>query len=420
MFNILYSFGIFLFGKGIRLAAFFNRKAKLWIGGRKGLFQRVEKALKTDARPDHPILWFHVSSLGEFEQGRPLIENIRKNFPSYRILLTFFSPSGYEIRKDYDQADFVFYLPLDTRRNVKRWIEMVNPALVVFVKYDYWYNFLDALHRNDIPVIFISALFRPAQLFFKKYGAWFRRHLQNIEWFFVQDERSEKLLHSIGIKNLSVCGDTRFDRVYSIAANVKPFPLIAKFCEGNRIVVCGSTWKEDEDRLLPMIGTMKPGIKFIIAPHDVSQSRIEELTSRLQQPWLRYSEMNNDNLTGKVILIINTVGILSQLYQYADLAYIGGGFGSGIHNIQEPITFGVPVIFGPRYHKFKEAVDLIEQEGAFSISNAPEFEEKTGAVLSDPNLRRQMAERCRNYVEQHRGATARILEGLANRHLLKK
>lgn len=405
----LYSFGILLYGFGLRIAALFNQKARLWVNGRMALFFSLEKALKSIDRKRTPVIWFHASSLGEFEQGRPVLEAFREEFPNYKILLTFFSPSGFEIRKTYDKADFIFYLPLDTPANARKWVELVNPRLVIFIKYDFWYNFLDALNQKAIPVYFISALFRPGQHFFKRYGLWFRHQLDSITWFFVQNESSEQLLRSIGKQNITMTGDTRFDRVYSIAMHKQPFPLIEKFCAGDKVFIGGSTWKDDEDVILPLTLKNRLNIKLIIAPHDVSRERIESITGRLKRPFILYSEMNEGNVSDKEILIIDSVGILSQLYQYATLSFIGGGFGGSIHNIQEPITFGVPVFFGPGYHKFKEATDLVNLGGAFCIHTAKELETKVVEILSDPEKHRRLSSICRNYVEENRGATRIIM-----------
>jgi 3-deoxy-D-manno-octulosonic-acid transferase len=417
--RLLYSLGICVFGLALRIAAIFNQKAKLWTSGRKDLFSKVEKSLENLDRSQHPVIWFHVSSLGEFEQGRPLIEAIREDHPECKILLTFFSPSGYEVRKNYSAVDFVFYLPLDTLSNARKWVKLVNPRLAVFVKYDFWYNTLSALHQKEIPVYFISVLFRPGQFFFKGYGHWFRRQLGAVTWFFVQNEPSGLLLGSIGMQNVTITGDTRFDRVYSIARNKKSFPLVENFCAGKKIFIGGSTWKEDEDILLPLINHAGVNLKYILAPHDVSRDRVNEITSRLQRPFILYSEMKGDNLAGKEILVIDTVGILSQLYQYATIAFIGGGFGAGIHNIQEPITFGVPVFFGPKYQKFTEATDLVGLGGALCIQSSAELKNTVSNILADPEIHYQMSSVCRNYVEQHRGATEIILNFFKTSHALR-
>ncbi len=408
--RVVYSLAIFLYGLAIRLTAIFNHKAELWVKGRQGIFIRLKTVLKNIDRNSTPVIWFHASSLGEFEQGRPVLEAFRENYPKYKILLTFFSPSGFEIRKTYPKADFIFYLPLDTPFNASRWVELVQPRMVIFIKYDFWYNFLRKLHQNKIPVYFISSVFRPGQHYFQWYGHWFRHQLDTVTWFFVQNNDSANLLRSIGKNNVSVAGDTRFDRVFSIALQRQPFPLVEKFCAEKKIFIGGSTWKEDEEIILPFILNPPPNMKFILAPHDTSRERIESLTNRLKRPYLLYSEMNEQSLAGQDVLIVDSIGILSRLYQYATVSFIGGGFGAGIHNIQEPVTFGVPVFFGPRYHKFKEASELVRLGGAFSVQTSQDLEKKVLEILSDPDKHKRISEICRHYVEENRGATPLIMD----------
>ncbi len=408
----LYSAFIFLYGTALKLASRFNPKARLWVDGRKGWYEILEKALREDNGAANPRVWFHASSLGEFEQGRPVIEAYREANPGHRIVLTFFSPSGFEVRKGYEGADWVLYLPLDTRLNARRWLDLVKPQRAVFIKYDYWYNFLSELRMHSIPVFFVSALFRPGQHFFRWYGGWFRAQLANVTWFFVQNETSEVLLKSIGLNNTTRTGDTRFDRVHAIALKKQSFLLIEKFMGKERIFICGSTWKEDENLLLPMISGGKTGLKFIVAPHDTGADRIAAISSRLDQPFLRYSQLTNENAGEVNILLIDSVGILAQLYQYATLAYVGGGFGSGLHNIQEPVTFGVPVFFGPGYHKFREAVDLVAAGGVFSVESEPELTAKIRELLNNKELYQRTSAICKAYVDANRGATAKIMQFL--------
>jgi len=408
--RVVYSLAVFFYGLAIRLVGFFNQKAALWAKGRQGIFPRLETTLNNIDRDTAPVAWFHVSSLGEFEQGRPVLEAFRENFPNYKILLTFFSPSGFEVRKTYGKADFIFYLPLDTPSNARRWVELIHPRMAIFVKYDFWYNYLRALYQKEVTVYFISSVFRPGQHYFQWYGRWFRQQLGRVTWFFVQDGNSANLLRSFGINHVTVAGDTRFDRVFSIAERRQPFPLVEKFCAGKKVFIGGSTWKEDEGVILPLIPNLAAQMKFILAPHDTSRERIESLTSRIKQPYLLYSEINEQNLSGKDVLIVDSVGILAQLYQYATLAFIGGGFGVGIHNIQEPVTFGVPVFFGPHYHKFKEATDLVKLGGAFSVTTSQGLEKKTIEILANPDQYEQISGICRHYVDVNRGATPMILD----------
>lgn len=412
--RILYTLSIYIYVTIIRVAALFNHKARLWVNGRKNIFSRLKAKLKTDAHQGYRIIWIHCSSLGEFEQGRPVIEKMKKTFPRFRILLTFFSPSGYEIRKNYDLADWVFYLPPDTPVNARKFVHLVNPIIVFFVKYDYWFNYLHELKSKNIPVLVISAVFRPGQYFFQWYGEWFRKQLNAITWFFVQNEISYSLLKSIGSHNASITGDTRFDRVADIAAVKKEFPFVKEFCGKQNVFIAGSTWKEDEDILIPLILDKSARVKFIIAPHDTSDGRIKELTRRINKPIVRYSDLTAENSITADILLIDTVGILAHLYQYARVAYIGGGFGAGIHNIQEPITFGVPVFFGPRYHKFREATDLISQGAAFSVKTTAEMTGPVSKLISDQEYYTKLSVICRNYVEMNKGSTEKTLDVIIN------
>jgi 3-deoxy-D-manno-octulosonic-acid transferase len=410
--QLIYTILIILYGLAVRIAAIFNVKARQWVDGRRGLFRKLEQAFGEHDRQKNPVMWFHASSLGEFEQGRPIIEDFRKKYPGYKILLTFFSPSGYEVRRNYDQADWIFYLPLDTPSNARRFIAIVRPPAAIFIKYDFWYNLLGNLYQQHIPVYFASAVFRPGQYFFKWYGRWGARRLGRVRHFFVQTETSAELLASLGLHNVTVTGDTRFDRVFAIASQKHAFPLIEKFIQGKRVFIGGSTWQEDEALLFPLVSRRDPDLKFIIAPHDTSSGRIQQITEQIKQPVLRYSALNESNAQDAEVLIIDSVGILAQLYQYATLAFIGGGFGAGLHNIQEPITYGVPVFFGPRYHKFREAVELVQLGGVFSVTTTEELISATGRMLADTVEYRHVSDLCRDYVEKNRGATAKIMQYL--------
>lgn len=404
----LYNLFIHLYHLAIRISGLFNKKAKLWVRGRKDIFRR----LKDEISPDQSVVWFHCASLGEFEQGRPVIEAFREYFPDKSILLTFFSPSGYEIRKNFPGADHIFYLPIDTRRNARRFIRIVKPELAVFVKYEYWFNYMRELRKNQIPQVFISAIFRPEQRFFSKWGRWQLKQLSQVSRFFVQNQTSAEILESAGIQQVTLSGDTRFDRVYSIAQQKKDFPLIRHFKGDSRLFLAGSTWPADEEILLELIRSDRDDLKFIIAPHEVHPERIQALMSKLPQNSVKYSEANERNLQDTKVLLINNIGILSHLYQYASLAYIGGGFGVGIHNILEAATFGNPVIFGPKYQKFREAVDLIESGGAFSISSKTGFLEIATVLLTDNLKLASASANAKEYVERMRGATKIIMEYL--------
>ncbi len=334
--------------------------------GRRDILQKIEEAL-AGKQDNRKIAWFHCASLGEFEQGRPVIEAFRENRPDHLIFLTFFSPSGYEVRKNFTGADYVFYLPVDTPGMAARFIKILSPDIVFFIKYEYWYNYLAILKRQGIPTYMVSAIFRPSQPFFKSYGFWFRKQLMNLSWFFVQDEDSEKLLRKTGILQVSVSGDTRFDRVSTIAGQNKPVEGIDLFCGDSRVILAGSTWPADEKILLPFILENKSEYKFIIAPHEVHQERIDGLISQLGTGSLRFSQLNEINSHEARILVVDSIGILASLYRYAFISFVGGGFGVGIHNILEPAAFGVPVIFGPNYNRFREARELIHESGAISI-----------------------------------------------------
>lgn len=403
--SLIYNIAIAFYTIGIHLAAFFNPKAHLWVAGRKNIFKKIEQALKGNTRP---IIWVHCASLGEFEQGRPVIEAIKEQHPETRIFLTFFSPSGFEIRKDYPGADFIFYLPSDTLFNARRFIKLVRPKLVVIVKYEFWFNYLRLLRKQQIPTLIISAIFRPSQHFFRWYGGWFRSKLKGINHFFVQNEESAHLLHSIGIAQVTISGDTRFDRVATIAAKCKPFPLIEQFKGDSRLFLAGSSWPADE-ALIAVLHQSNHQFKIIVAPHEVHEEHILNIERLFEGHTLRYSNATSENITLKDVLIVDSIGILSNLYQYAYLAYIGGAFGKGLHNILEAATFGKPVIFGPNYKKFGEAVELIDRGGAFCIHNADELTDISTHLSKDESAYDQASLQCSTYVASMKGATSLIL-----------
>jgi 3-deoxy-D-manno-octulosonic-acid transferase len=344
--------------------------------------------------------------LGEFEQGRPLIEGYRRKNPAHKILLTFFSPSGYEIRKNYEGADLICYLPVDTPGNAKRFLDLVQPDAVFFVKYEFWFNYLSALKERKIPAFLVSGIFRPDHYFFKATGTWARKQLSAFTYFFLQDERSLELLHSIGYQNAFVSGDTRFDRVVEIAKNAKQLGLVRIFSEGRKVLILGSSWPGDERLVaecLPQISSHK----LIIAPHEVNETHISNIEAMFKGA-LRYSNADEKNIVPAQVLIIDNIGMLSSLYQYGSIAFIGGGFGKGIHNILEAATFGIPVIFGPNYEKFREAKDLLRLGGAFSVNDQTELK-RTFALLSDEQVRMTAAQISKMYVQGRSGATERIL-----------
>jgi 3-deoxy-D-manno-octulosonic-acid transferase len=402
---LVYNLGIRFYFILIFIASFFNKKAKLWINGRKN----------TDYKQFSKSAWFHFASLGEYEQGLPVLIAYCQKYPHTKIIITFFSPSGFEIRKNSPYADAVYYLPLDTKSNARKFIDAIDPAIAVFTKYEYWYHFFNELHEREIPLYLVSGIFRPNQVFFKWYGGLHRKMLNCVTRFFVQDENSKHLLQSIGISYVSVSGDTRFDRVWANARNPKSFPAIAEFTQSKKTFVAGSTWPEDE-QLLAKLAADHPDWKFIFAPHEIKQEKINRLIELLpQNSSIRYSQFNEsevENQHAKQTLIIDNIGILSSLYQYGQIAYVGGGFGVGIHNTLEAAAFGLPVIFGPNYEKFKEAKDLMALQAGFSIKDEGELK-KTFESLTEDELRYQsVSKKTREYVKEHTGATAMIMEYL--------
>ena len=409
--TIFYQIGIFFFGIAARLSAMFSPKAKLFVQGRKNWVVRLQEKVDTSAS----YIWFHCASLGEFEQGRPVIEEVRKQFPDYKIALSFFSPSGYEIRKNYNGADLICYLPLDTRKNAKTFLDILRPEKAFFVKYEFWYNYISELGKKNIPLYIVSAIFRKDQLFFKNtpWGLWYRKMLYRFDHIFIQNEKSASLLESIGISNFTVAGDTRFDRVADIARSAKQFPDVEKFIQDKLTVVAGSTWKPDEELLSAFINNSN-NTRFIIAPHEVTPANINRIHQLLKKRAVSYSKVQNSEITDYDVLIIDSIGILSSLYQYGNIAYIGGGFGVGIHNILEAATFQLPVIFGPNFQKFKEAVDLAEQKGAFPIHNSDDLNRALTLLLSNHETRKNASEVCRKYVEKNVGSTALIINKVFN------
>ncbi|MES2447770.1 MAG: glycosyltransferase N-terminal domain-containing protein [Bacteroidota bacterium] len=400
----IYNIGIRLYGFLLQIAALFNPKAKLFVNGRKDIWQQL--ASKTNPN-DQPI-WFHFASLGEFEQGRPVLETLKTNKPEQKIIVTFFSPSGYEIRKNYALAD-VFYLPLDTPKNAERFISIVNPQQAIFTKYEFWFHYFNELHKSAIPLYLISGIFRPQQAFFKWYGGFYREILTYVSHFFVQNKESVDLLKSIGISQVSLSGDTRFDRVYENAQHPKKLELIEQFCGDAKVFIAGSTWLPDE-KLLVAITEKHPDWKFIIAPHEIGQAHIQEIEELFPKA-IKFSILSSQfSENTPQILIIDNIGMLSSLYQYGKLAYIGGGFGVGIHNTLEAAAFGLPVIFGPKYDKFQEAKDLIKIDAAKSISTESELL----TAFENFKANEEASAAAKKYVEQQKGATEMIIEKIAS------
>jgi 3-deoxy-D-manno-octulosonic-acid transferase len=402
---ILYNAALFLYYFLILLSSPFNSKAKLFLKGRKNLFNKLIEKIE----PENEIAWFHCSSLGEFEQGRPVIEEFKSRYKSFKILLTFFSPSGYEIRKNYAGADYIFYLPLDFKANAKTFLKIVNPRIAFFVKYEFWYNYLIELKKNNIPVYIFSANFRNEQLFFKPYGKWYRSILYNFEHIFVLNKASSDLLKTFGITNVSVAGDTRFDRVYSISINSIPVPLVEIFKENKQVIIAGSTWKNDIDIIADYINSAGDNLKFIIASHEVNNSTINHICNSIKSKLIKYSEANENNIHGNNVLVIDNIGMLSSLYNYAEIAYIGGGFDKGIHNLLEAATYGMPVLFGPNNTKFIEAQELIQLGAGFEISDLNDFQNIVNDLISNKNKLSDLGFAAKTYVKNNLGATERIL-----------
>jgi 3-deoxy-D-manno-octulosonic-acid transferase len=397
----------------IYLASLFNKKAALWINGRKN----------TTIQPQKGCIWFHFASLGEFEQGRPVLEAQRLVFPAKPIVVTFFSPSGYEIRKNTPLSDAVYYLPLDTAANARRFIDTLQPQMAIFTKYEYWYHFFNELHEREIPLYVISGIFRPEQVFFKWYGGLHRKMLGMVSRFFVQDDASKHLLQNLNITNVTVSGDTRFDRVWANAQQPKELPIIAEFKAGHKVFVAGSTWPKDEALLVKLISHY-PDWKWIFAPHEIGEDKITHLMELLPQRLaMRFSEISNrdtdiSHLTSHVsnlkILVIDNIGMLSSLYQYGEVAYIGGGFGVGIHNTLEAAAFGLPVIFGPNYQRFREARELIDLKAGISIHDFESLKQAADLLMDDAEYRELTSKKIKDYVISNTGATQDIIKYIYN------
>ena len=412
----LYNLFLIFYKTGIKVASLKSNKAKLWLAGRENIFTKLEQ-WRSQLPEDQKIIWMHCASLGEFEQGRPLLEKFRENNTDHKIVLTFFSPSGYEVRKNYKGVDEVFYLPIDSKINAQKFITTLKPTLVVWVKYEYWFYYLTALKKKNIPVILISAVFRKSQPFFKWYGKMWKQILQSFDKIFVQNTESVSLLQTIGFaQNTAVIGDTRFDSVIDIAKKNAPLPdVLLNFVKNSKVIIAGSTWEEDEEELVHYANTNKQ-IKFIIAPHEIDEERIADL-KKLFKNSILFSQLT-DTYVNEQVVIIDNVGMLASLYRLADVAYIGGGFNdSGIHNILEAAVFGKPLIFGPVYDKFIEATQLVEAGGAFSFTNALELEELLHRLLKDEVFSQIAGEVCKNFVYKNGGATNKIMEYLYEKRL---
>lgn len=418
--SIAISIVLVLYTICIIIASILSKKARLWVKGRWGQFDKLKKTFKDNERP----IWVHCASLGEYEQARPLIEKIKQDYPDISILVTFYSPSGYENRKNDPLPDHIFYLPQDTKNNSRRFLSIVQPRMAIFVKYEFWFNYIDQLDKRNIPFFYVCSIFRPNQYFFKIYGKWFAKQLRKCSFFFVQNEESKRLLGQIGIHQVEVCGDTRFDRVREIARQPYELDFVTQFKQNSKLIVAGSTWGPDEILLARLLHRIK-GYKLIVAPHEISR---KEEVLRFFAPYktVCFSELDTlstvgseggDSILGNNdVLVLDTIGLLSKVYKYGDVAYVGGAFRTGLHNILEAAVFGIPVFFGPKYSKFNEAVILVQEKGAFSIKNSREMAEIIHQFESDPQYYEQTCNICRGYVEANAGACDKICNYIFEQH----
>lgn len=402
----LYNISIVLYYIVVAFVSLWDKKAKQWIVGRKDIFKRMAEVIS----PEDKVVWIHAASLGEFEQGRPVIEKIREQQPEYKILVTFYSPSGYEIRKNYAGADYIFYLPIDTPGNAKKFLDVAHPEIAIIVKYEFWLNLLSELKHRGVRTYLISAIFRRNSIFFRSYGSIWRQALDSFEQMFVQNEESKELLHEIGFDNVVVAGDTRFDRVAEIARNVKKVPIVERFKGDSPLFVAGSTWGPDEEILQTLIND-NPQIKFVVAPHEMENSRIERIIAQTKGGAVRYTLCNEESDFSKTqVLILDTIGILSSVYGYATWSYIGGGFGVGIHNTLEAATFGLPIAFGPNYQKFKEARDMVALGAATKVESAEDLSAWFAPLRDDKSALQRAGSAAKSYTQRNQGATSLIMK----------
>ena len=413
----LYNLVVLLASQLLKLIALFSPKMRLFVDGRKSVFQTLTDKIQTTDR----TIWFHAASLGEYEQGLPVIEAIKKQFPNHKIVVTFFSPSGYEVRKNNAIADVTVYLPLDTISNAKQFIKLVHPEMAFFIKYEYWPNYLNELKNQNIKTYLISGILRENQAFFKWYGGFYRNALKTFDYFFVQNESSKKLLQSIGFNNVKVSGDTRFDRVVSILERDNALDFIEQFKDNITTIVIGSSWPKDESLLVNYINQSLNDVKFIIAPHNIKPEQIQELKNAISKKIILFSDVETRliaPLQENNVFIIDTIGILTKIYSYADIAYVGGGFGNpGVHNILEPATFGVPVVIGPNYSHFAEATALVNMEGCISVQNQNQLNETLGLLLQNEDERLEKGHVCSTFVQMNKGATQTIMNHILNETL---
>ncbi len=405
--QFLYNFLIYSSSFIIWLVQFFSKKMKLFKDGRKDVFKTLESSLN----PDDKTIWFHCASLGEFEQGVPLMEALKVKYPEHKLIVSFFSPSGYEVKKNDPIADVIVYLPLDSSKNAREFIRLTHPSLAVFIKYEFWPNYLFQLKKKEVKTLLVSGLFRENQLFFKPYGGFMRKALHSFDHFFVQDEASIALLKQLNFNNITLSGDTRFDRVSNQLKQDNNLEFISEFKQDTTCIVCGSTWPEDEQVLLDYINSAPDTVKFIIAPHKIDPQKIETFRNSIQKKVVLFSEKENETLSNYSVLIVDTIGLLTKIYSYADIAYVGGAMGStGLHNILEPITFGVPIIIGKNFNKFPEAKSLLNLNGLFTVSNASECSEILTRLVIDLDFRNQTGKIAEQFAKSNIGATKKVID----------
>ena len=403
----LYNLVISIAGFFLKIIALFSPKIKLFTEGRKNVFAILEEKIK----PSDKTIWFHSASLGEYEQGLPVIEKIKEKYPSHKIIVTFFSPSGYEVRKNNTVADVTVYMPLDTKKNAKRFLKLVHPELVFFIKYEFWLNYLKELKTNKIPAYLISGIFRDSQMFFKWYGGFYRKALETFTYFFVQNQSSKEKIEAIGFHNVIVSGDTRFDRVNAILERDNSLDFIETFKNNQTTIIIGSSWPKDETLLINYINQASENIKFIIAPHNIKTDQILNLKSQITKSTLLFSEKENKNPADYNVFIIDTVGLLTKIYSYGTIAYVGGGFGNpGIHNILEPAAFGIPIVIGPNYSNFAEATELVNLGGCMVISGQEELKQTFDQLITDQIFLKEKGQICKSYIQNNKGATNRIMK----------
>ena len=404
---LIYSIIVSIAGLLLQIIAFFVPKINLFVAGRKDVFPTLTAKIK----PNDKTIWFHAASLGEYEQGLPVIEKIKIKYPNHKIIVSFFSPSGYEVRKNNTAADATVYLPLDTVKNAKKFIHLTHPDLVFFIKYEFWPNYLNELKKQQIPTYLISGIFREKQAFFKWYGGFYRKALEAFTYFFVQNESSLKLLHRLGKTNAVVSGDTRFDRVATILEKDNSLDFIETFKNNTTTIVIGSSWPKDEELVLNFINSSTANCKYIIAPHNIKQEQIQQLKVNCVKKVVLFSEKEDTNLADYDVFIIDTIGILTTIYSYADIAYVGGGFGHpGVHNILEPATFGTPIVIGPNYSHFAEAIDLVDLKGCITINSQTELNKSLENLITNTSERIKMGTICTQFVQKNKGAINQIIK----------